>query len=406
MRVAYLTSRFPYPPIGGERLRAYYFLRHLARSHEVTLYAIGSPLPGTVNSNAPELSGLERKRFRISPMGYVWNALKGLVSDLPLQAKLYDSRNLRRALSRDVERGAIDLLFVHLVRMAEFARPFSHLPRILDMTDSIHLNYARMPRKMWSPLWLATRLDYRRLARYEAEAPTWFDKVLISSPVDLAWIQERTERTNFVLVPEGVELSAFPMTEHFDDAKQIIFFGKLDTMPNADAAVYFGREIFPLVKLSVPDARFVVVGWNPPREVRSLARLPGITIRANVQDVRNELTQSALSVAPMRFGAGIQNKILESLALGVPVVASQEAVLPFGHTECEAILVGRTPEDFARQVSRVLGDSAFRESLRRNGRALMESRYGWEQVLAPVDEIIGAFSKYKLCAERHTQSGS
>ncbi len=391
MRIAYLTSRLPYPPIGGDRLRAYYFLRHLLRSHEVTLYAIGSPLRGSRDGSCSELAGLEQRLFPLSSVQYGWNALKSLFSSLPLQVKLYETRQLSRALTADVERGRIDLLFVHLLRMAEFARPFSHLFRILDMTDSIHLNYSRMSLKRLSPLWLAAQMDRERLARYEAVVPGWFDKILITSAVDQDWVQKRSGHTNFVLVPQGVDLENFPMPCQPAKTKRIVFFGKLDTLPNADAAVYFAREVFPLVKQSVPEAEFLVVGWDPPQAVRGLARSPGVAVRANVPDVQPEVAQSAVSVAPMRFGAGMQTKIVESLALGVPVVASAEAGLAFGDLGQGPILVGRTAEELAEHVVHVLSDDAFRERLRRAGRSLVESKYSWEQVLAPLDRILEEF---------------
>jgi glycosyltransferase involved in cell wall biosynthesis len=194
-------------------------------------------------------------------------------------------------------------------------------------------------------------------------------------------------------VPQGVELEKFPLTQPPAHTNRIIFFGKLDTLPNADAAVYFAREIFPLVKRLVPDASFVVLGWNPPRNVRALGHLPGVIVHANVPDVRPEVAKSAVSVAPMRFGAGIQTKILESLALGVPVVASPSAAQAVGDGGAAGILVGRDPSEFAHQVTRLLTESAYRERLSRAGRSLVESRYTWERILAPLDRVLETVTK-------------
>jgi len=396
MRIAYLTSRIPYPPIGGDRLRVFHSIRFLLRSHEVTLYAIGSRLGGMAGMGTSKPPGLKEKLFRISPAGYGWNALEGVFSNLPLQVKLYENKNLLRALACDVERGQVDVLFVHLVRMAEYARPFTRLPRILDMTDSIHLNYSRMSPKVLTPLWLAAKVDCERLARYEALVPDWFDRILITSAVDQEWVQKRSGHANFVLVPQGVELEDFPMPCQAAKNKRIVFFGKLNTLPNGDAALYFAREVFPLVKRSVPEAEFVVAGWGPPPAVRRLAGLPGVAVKANLPALQPEIIQSAVSVAPMRFGAGIQTKIVESLALGVPVVASPEAALPYGEMDQGPILVGRTTEELAEHVIHVLSDVVFRERLRGVGRALVESKYAWERVLAPVDRILEEFRARRL----------
>ena len=388
MRIAYLTSRLPYPLLSGGRLRAHYILQHLLRSHEVTLYAIGSPLRASRALSDVEPAGLKKRLFRISPAGYAWNAVKGLFSRLPFQVKLYENGEFLRALTADVERGQIDLLFVQLLRMAEYALPFDHIPRILDMVDSICLHYRRMPPIWHSPSWLAARVDRERVCRYEARLPAQFNAVLLSSPVDLAWVRERTGADNLVLVPNGVELDTCSFLDGRPEANSVIFFGRLDYLPNADAAVYFARQILPLVRRSVPDVRFLVVGWNPPRAVRALGRMPGVTVRANVPDVRREVVRCAVSVAPLRFGAGTQYKILESLALGVPVVATPEPARALVDDTSGPILVGRNPEEFANQVARLLTDAAYRERLGRAGRSLVESRYTWERVLAPLDRVL------------------
>lgn len=352
------------------------------------MYSIATPAPNGRKSGLPRLTGLEENLFPISYLGYARNAWKGIFSNLPLQTRLFETGQLARALSRDVEQGKIDVLIVHLVRMAEYARPFHGLPRILDMTDSLHLHYSRMPRLLLRPHGLAARVEKRRLARYEWEVTAWFDGVVLASPVDIAWLRERGAESNFLLIPTGVDAASFPFYEGSFDPHRIVFLGKLDYLPNADAAVYFTRQVLPLVRRVIPQAEFTVVGWNPPRVVRDLAREPGVQVLANVPDVRPEVVRSAVSVAPMRFGAGIQVKVLESLALGTPAVATECVAGAFGEEGKEAIPVGRDPEELAHHVACILGDAAYREQLRRTGRKLIETRFQWHQVLAPLDATL------------------
>jgi glycosyltransferase involved in cell wall biosynthesis len=288
--------------------------------------------------------------------------------------------------------------------MAEYVRPFAGIPRVLDMVDSICLHYRRMPPIWHRPRWLAARVDRERVCRYEAQMPAQFNAVLLSSPVDLAWVRERTGADNLVLVPNGVDLDTCSFLEGRPEAKAVIFVGRLDYLPNADAAVYFARQILPLVRNSVPDVRFLIVGWNPPRAVRALGRIPGVTVRANVPDVRREVARCAVSVAPLRFGGGPLYKILESLALGVPVVATPEPARALVGDTTGPILVGRSPEEFANHVVRMLTEPELRERARRDGRALVESRYGWEQVLAPLDEILGQVENSSRLPEKSRSS--
>ena len=393
MRIAYLTSRLPYPPIGGDRVRSYHFLLHLLRSHQVTVYAIASPLSNETPDGNWQLPGLNQNLFRIPRLGYVRNACEGVFSGLPLQVELYKSNELSRSLAHDIKQGNVDVILTHLVRMAEYARPFSELPRILDMTDSIHLHYARMPNFSLQPRRLATRVERNRLQKYETAICSWFDNVLLTSPLDIAWLRRWHPGANLTLVPTGIEISSFPFHEGPYDPNRIVFVGKLDYLPNTDAAIYFAREILPRVRRAVPKAELAVVGWNPPRTVRRLARLPSVRVLANVPDVRPELEKSAVSVAPMRFGAGIQVKVLESLALGTPTVVTESVFGAFCEGGKEAILVGRDADEFAGHVVNILQDAAYREQLRRAGRRLIETRFQWSQVLAPLDRVLDDIAK-------------
>ncbi len=398
MRIGYLTSRLPYPPIDGGRIRTYYFLRHLLRNHQVTLYSIESRVSKDATTYQRPLSGLNQAVFRISKFGYVRNAINGLFSEQPLQVRLYRSGGLAGTLARDVEQGALDVIIVHLVRMAEYARPFKTIPRILDMTDSIHLNYARMPRVSLSPHGIVALIERERLFHYESDVASWFDNILLASPLDIAWLQRRNSESKMTLIPTGIEMSAYPFHEGSYDPNRIIFVGKLDYLPNTDAVLYFAREILPLIRRAVPSVKFVVAGWNPPVSVQKLAEAPYVKVLANVPDVRPEIAKSALSVAPMRFGAGIQVKILESLALGTPAVATESVLGAFGKGGKEAILVGRDAHEFAEKVIGILEDKACREQLRRAGRKLIESQFQWDQVLAPLDRILDSIAGKQLQA--------
>ncbi|HVB29374.1 MAG TPA: glycosyltransferase [Terriglobia bacterium] len=396
MRIAYLTARLPFPPIGGYRMRVYYTLRHLLRSHEVTLYAMDSRVKLSGASPHPDLPGLRQRIFTMGKAAYAWNGLAAFFSGLPLQVKLYECPEFVQALDADIRSGAFDLLFVHLVRMAEYARPYHHLPRVLDMADSIYLHYARMRKIWWSPWWVGAQMDRNRIRRYEAEVPRWFDSVMVHTEEDLEWVQKQSGATNLVQSSMGVDTEEFAFQEGTYNPRRIVYCGKLDYLPNTDAALYFANEIFPLVRRQVPDAQFAVVGLNPPRSLRALARTSGIEVRANVPDIRPEVSSAAVSVAPIRFGAGIQNKVLQSLAMGVPVVATPLAAKPFGERSISPVLAGETPQEFAGHVVRILQDSGYRAQLARAGRKLIETCFQWEQVLAPLDSILERVAENKV----------
>lgn len=392
MRIAYLTARYPFPPIGGDRMRAYYTLRFLLQSHEVTLYTIapGAPLNG--QNHHPDCPGLHQKIFPVGKGAFVWNGVAALLSPLPLQTRLYDCPALVQALDEDIQKGNVDLLFVHLIRMAEYVRSYSHLPRILDMADSISLHYKRMRKVFWDPLWVGTRIDRSRVFRYEAEVPKWFDTVLLHTQEDIDWVQRQSGTKNLVQSRMGVDTEEFAFQEGPFNPRRIVYCSKLDYLPNIDAAVYFATEVFPLVRRRIQDAEFSIVGFNPPKSVRTLARMPGVDVRANVPDVRPEVTSAAVSVAPIRFGAGIQNKILQALAMGVPVVATPLVARPFGLGAGSPVLSAETPEKFADHVVKILQHPEYRRHLALVGRELIETHFKWDQVFAPVDQFLNGIT--------------
>ncbi len=369
-------------------MRVYYTLRHLLRSHQVTLYTLSSAPKVNWQSHHPDLPGLEQKTFQMAKSAFAWNSAAAFFSDLPLQVTLYQCPDLVQTLDSDIRSGAYDLLFVHLIRMAEYARPYSSLPRILDMADSIYQHYARMRKIWWSPWWVGARMDRGRVRRYEAEVPGWFDSVMIHTQEDLEWVREQSGARNLTQSLMGVDAEEFAFQEGPYNPRRIVYCAKLDYLPNSDAALYFANQIFPLVRRRLPDAQFSVVGLNPPRSVRDLARIPGVDVRANVPDVRREMSSAAVSVAPVRFGAGIQNKILQSLSMGIPVVATEFAARPFGEPANSPLLAAESPQDFADQVVRILEDSQCRMQLAHAGRRLIEARFQWDQVLAPLDRIL------------------
>jgi hypothetical protein len=198
----------------------------------------------------------------------------------------------------------------------------------------------------------------------------------------------------------GVDAEEFAFQEGPYNPRRIVYCAKLDYLPNSDAALYFAKQIFPLVRRRLPDAQFSVVGLNPPRSVLDLARIPGVDVRANVPDIRREMSSAAVSVAPVRFGAGIQNKILQSLSMGIPVVATQFAARPFGEPANSPLLAAESPQEFADQVLRILEDSQYRMQLAHAGRQLIEARFQWDQVLAPLDRILEGLVKNRVEARR------
>jgi sugar transferase (PEP-CTERM/EpsH1 system associated) len=395
MNILVLTSRVPYPPLGGDRLRLYNFVKSLAQQHHLTLLAL-TDNPAEIGAVVP---GMARTEVIFLPrlQSYL-NCLRGLFSAKPLQVHYYQSGKLRQRLRQLFRNEKFDLLFVHLIRMAEYLNEADDLPKILDLTDALSLNYERSRafekahRLSWFSL--AQKIERRRIRQYEAQSLSRFDLNLIISPVDRDFLGRFAAITNVEVVGPGVDMDYFAYHNGPYDSRQIIFVGKMSTFPNKDAALYFYESIFPFVLKRFPEMKFVVAGIGPPPEIVALARNPQIKILGKVPDVRPYLHQSVLSVCPMRTGAGAKNKVLESLAAGTPVVATSLGIEGLQLEPGTDVLVADKPEEFAAHIERLVTDQNLRNSLSLAGRRRMEETYAWKVVLVKLHRLVDSFNRH------------
>jgi polysaccharide biosynthesis protein PslH len=386
MRIAFLTSRIPYPLITGDRVRAFNILKHLARGHEVTVYSIGS------SDSAADLMSRLPVKVRTVEIGYLRAALnlcRAAIRGTPFQAELYFNPELSRALGKELEVESTDLVYVHLIRMAEYARQLSGVPRFMDACDCFYLNYKNTPLIWHMPLSWAGRLERESVAKYEAAMPGWFERIFAVSELDAAAIKANSGRNNVTVLPMGIDVDPFSGHSRKIESGRIIFSGKLDYAPNYDAAIFFAKSIFPGVKTLLPHAKFVIAGMNPNASLRSLQRMEGISVLANVPDLKAEIAKSTVSVAPMRFGTGMQIKVLEALALGTPVVCTPKVALPItGGRSGAGVAEATTPEEFVSQLVRILRDSRLRQSIADDARRWALNNLGWNKLLRPLDDAL------------------
>lgn len=387
MRILFLTSRHPFPPVGGDKLRAYNFLKYLlASGHEVHLFSLidrAVQLKDTIP--------YQRVFFLSKTKSYL-NCLRGLFSQKPLQVWYYRSTEVQRAIDTAIKGNGYDLIFCHLLRTAEYVRKATDIPKIIDLTDAISLNYTRVVQRFKKDISFKNfiyALEKERVLSYEREVIDSFNKSILVSQVDKEYLGQFFDVSRVEVIPNGVDLDYFSFHDGEYDRNRIIFFGCLRTVPNSDAACYFAKEIFPIVKKEVPKAKFFIVGAEPNRKIFNLAKKDkSIHITGFVDDIRPHLKSAAVSVAPLRYGAGIQNKILEAMAVGTPVVTTSIGLEGINATHEKDIMVGDSPEIFARRIVDLMKDSNLRKSISVSGRMLVEKHYSWGKILEKLNFLI------------------
>jgi sugar transferase (PEP-CTERM/EpsH1 system associated) len=383
MRILMVVPRVPWPLDKGDRLTVHHYLRFFAARHAVTLVAFAE--------DASERAGVEHvrdlcARVEVVPLPRargIARAARAFASGDPFQIEYYRSAAMRRRVAAVAAEERPDVAYAHTLRMAQYVRDLS-CPRVLGAQVSMTLNYERLAARARSPLRrIFYRMEHRRLRACERSIAAGLERCLVISEKDRAAIEAGGEPLeNAMLLPHGVDGAEFsPDPRVRADPATIVLTGNMGYAPNEDAAVHFCASIFPRVLARRPDARLAIVGTDPTRAVRALAQKPGVEVTGRVPRVVEWLRRAEVAVAPLRVGAGLQNKVLEAMATGLPVVATSIANEGIGAPAGRAIEIADEPQDFAEAVVSLLADPGRRERMGRAARAFIEERFTWERYL-------------------------
>lgn len=381
MRILFLTGRLPSPPNRGDRLRAYHFLRVLSREHRITLlsFIANDRETGNVGPLRPfceDIQLVHRGRWQATTTTAlnVWRRM-------PFQSLYFRSSVMQGAVDNLLARRQFDAVYVHLFRMAQYVATRRRPYRILDLTDAISSEIERsLPYR--DPKWrLIYRLELPRIRRYERDIVRRFDETWLISQAERAHIFPDGPDNRTFVVPNGVDTVRFHPSSHGRNEPALIFVGHMGVFHNIDAAEYLAGDILPRVRAAVPRARLSLVGAEPAPAVMALATLPGVSVPGHVGDLNAALNEAAVFVAPLRFAAGIQNKVLEAMAAGLPVVTTSYVNQGLEAEAGRHLLVADEPAALAEAVVGLLRDPSARRRLGQDGRDFVLQRYRWEDVL-------------------------
>jgi glycosyltransferase involved in cell wall biosynthesis len=393
-RILLLTPRWPYPVMGGDRLRIWHLAREVSLLHDITLLSLcqteaemDSPLPA---------DGVFTSAHRVFlPRWRSWTQmLTAIPTAVPLQVAYYRSKAFRREVQR--LEPVHDLMWCHLVRMAPYASE-SIRPRWLEMTDAISLTMGRAAssRALWSPARLAFMIEAARLRRWEADAARRFDLVTVVSSVDRDAIAANARApSKLVVASNGVDAPPRTASAAADRPPGIALLGRMDSLANRDALHFFVGEIWPKVLAIEPTARLHVIGHVPAPEAKRLRRRNGVLLHGIVPDLRTVLSQCRVGVCPVRIGAGMQNKVLDYMAHGLATVSSPIGLEGLSARPGTHLLVAESSGDWVAAVARLLQDDRLANSIADEGQALVQRAHRWPESLAPaLSALDGLFVK-------------
>ncbi len=386
----YLVHRLPYPPDKGDRIRAYHVIRHLARRARVHLACLADePVPEESVRRLEALCARVRV-VRLGPSRW-GRALSSMARGGTVTAGAFSSPRLVRVLREWAGGTPFAAALASSSAMVPYLRrrELSGVPAVVDLVDvdsQKWFDYAAAERGPAAALY---RAEGRRMRRLEAALPSWARAVTLVSEAETELFRSFCPSPDVHTVPNGVDLDYFKPHAPALAEDGCVFVGALDYKPNVDAATWFCREVWPAVVREHPDARVRLVGRQPVAEVRRLAEVPGVEVVGQVPDVRPHLARAAAAVAPLRIARGVQNKVLEALAMRKPVIASPQALAGLRERLDLPALTATSPAEWAEHVSRLLGDEPLRRQLGAAGRRYVESYHSWDRCLEPLSELLG-----------------
>ncbi len=396
MNVLYLVHRMPYPPNKGDKVRSYHILRHLAARHRVWLGSFVDDPDDEAHVDTLRQWCVDLHLARLHPRSARLQSLPALLNDEPLTLRYYRDAGLAAWVRQVAASVPFDATFVFSSSMVQYADLVAGVPMLLDFVDVDSAKWTEYAERHRWPLSWVYRREGERLLAYERAAAARAARSFFATEQEAELF--RTLAPECADRVEGVRNGVD--AEHFapDAARPspfeagtvpVVFTGAMDYWPNVDAVIWFARDVLPPLAARWPALRFVIVGRNPAPAVQALAG-EKVVVTGTVPDVRPYLQHAAVVVAPLRLARGIQNKVLEGMAMARPVVASVSCAEPIGAAPGREILTAADAAGFAEHVAALLADPSRAAEIGRAARDHVVHRFSWQAQLPAFDRPLAS----------------
>lgn len=388
LKILYLCHRIPYPPNKGDKIRSYNEIRCLSSRHEIHLLAFCD-----YTEELRYSADLQKycRTVTLIPLSHWRQKLRAgfaMLRGNPWSLGYFNHPRMKKAVLKTLNENTLDLIFVYCSSMAPYACRLQHIPKVLDFVDSDALKWKQYSNHKKAPARWLFGYEAVKLSQFERKMIIEFDCSVFVSPSEIASQNMKGLNSKIAFIQNGIDLDFFRPSNSVNETPTVAFTGAMDYYPNIDAVLFFARDIFPKIRAVHPDARFIVIGSNPTDAVRRLGSMPGITVTGTVKDVRPFLSQCQVIVVPLRIAQGIQNKILEALAAGLPVVTTPAAAGELSSVKELPLSVANDPVSFANCVLDYISCAPLPRETADISRSYLRIHYDWETNLLSLDNII------------------
>lgn len=385
MRILFLTSRFPYPLEKGDKLRAYYQIKELSRHHEIILAAVSDQkiLPERLDALKPFC--IKILVHEISFLKVLRNLFVTLFSRLPFQVGYFYSKKFQKKINEVIEKDKPDAIFCQLVRMAEYVNDVKGIPKTLDYMDGFSKGLERLSERSSFPKKIAVRMEWKRMQKYEHDVFEKFSHHTIISEQDKNLIPH-TDRDKIHVIPNGVDFDYYHPVES-EKKFDLIFSGNMAYPPNVESALFIAKEVMPLLVKKNSELKLVIAGATPTPEILRLKN-KNIEVTGWVDDMRIYFSQSKIHLAPMLISIGLQNKILQAMAMKIPCIVSTLANNAINAPENECVLIADTAEEYTEKIFQLLNDEQLYKRLTENAYQFVKKNFDWTAEVKKLKDIL------------------
>jgi len=374
MKVLMLLSRVPYPLEKGDKLRAYNQLKELSQEHDVVLVCLNATTlhPKAKEALAPLCSSLHI--INLNRLLIYWNLFLGLWDKKPFQVHYFYQKKAQKQLSKIIEHELPAHIYVQLIRTAEYVKPYSFIPNTLDYMDAFSTGVARRVKHSFPGLKQLFQEEAHRLKVYESSIFKYFTHKTIISEQDRELI-DHPDKDEIHIVRNGVDFDFFHPLDH-NKKYDLLFCGNMAYPPNIKAAQYLVNEVLPIIHQTRPETTLLLAGATPVGAVRQLAG-SNVSVPGWMEDIRDAYAESRVFIAPMQIGTGLQNKLLEAMAMKLPCITSPLANRALKANQGQEVFIGESPEDYARHCLNLLTKKEEFDRISNSGHQFVKQYFSW-----------------------------
>jgi polysaccharide biosynthesis protein PslH len=387
MKIFVILSRFPYPLEKGDKLRAYHQLVELAKNHEVILCALSDQKVEDSWKEILEKKGIVTHVFQLKKPLLYWNTLKQILTNKPYQTGYFFQRGIQTKILRLLEKEAPDHIYCQLIRTTEYVKNIHHIPKTLDYMDALSKGMYRRAEIASGVKKKLFRIEGKRLAEYENRIFDYFNHHTIISKQDRSFISH-PQRDQIVIIENGIgeEFSNYPANN--SPQYDLVFTGNMNYPPNVESAAFLAEEVYPLLKADFPNLTLLLSGADPNQRVKELAIKDKITVTGWIDDIRTSYAAGKLFVAPLQIGTGLQNKLLEAMAMGRPSITTPLANNALNAVHNETILIASNATEFAEAIRTLLTDPELYDRLAENGKTFVLKTFSWPHAVERLVQLM------------------